>query len=76
MLGAAVHLDISPGSTSYSEALKLPISFAKAYLGHDFYSQDTKNAEAQQKLLISGLNGINGVIKAIHGLGKALAGRR
>lgn len=71
-----MHLDLSPGSTSFSEALNLPMSFARAYLAHDFTTQHTKNTEAQQKLWISGLNGINGVIKAVHGLGKALAGRR
>lgn len=71
-----MHLDLNGGSTSFRDALQLPMSFARAYIGHDYYTQHAKNTEAEQRLWVSGLNGINGVIKAIHGLGKLIAGRR
>ena len=69
-------MDLAQGSTTFSEALEMPLSVARAYLGHEFYSQGAKNEEARQKLVVAILDRINSVTAAIYKLPRALGGRR
>lgn len=74
MLAQAVHLDLNCG-TPYPMALDLPLSFARGYFEHPVYTQHSKAAEAKQRLDVAVVERLNAVVKAIYGLGRALAGR-
>lgn len=53
----------------------MPLSRARDFLESDAFSGYKKGQEAQQKLTVAFLARIDNVVRAIGGLGKALAGR-
>lgn len=75
LIDRAVFLDIHAG-TPYPQALALPMSFASAYFESKVHTQHMKSEEGRQRSLNAVLQRIDGVVKAIGELGKALAGRR
>jgi hypothetical protein len=75
MIDRAVFMDIHAG-TPYPDALDLPMSLSRAYFDSKVHTQHQKAEEGRQRNLNVVLQRIDGVIKAIGELGKALAGRR
>lgn len=59
--------------TPYTAALDLPLSYARAYFEHPVFTQHGKNQEARQKLDVAVVERLNALLKAIGGLGKAIA---
>jgi hypothetical protein len=60
-------------NTPLPAALDLPISIARAFFDSKMHTQHVKNMEGRQQLTMAVINRIDGVIKAIGGLGKVLA---
>ncbi len=66
-------MDIHAG-TPYPAALDLPMSLSRAYFESPVHTQHLKSEEGRQRNLNAVLQRIDGVIKAIGELGKAMAG--
>lgn len=75
LLEQAAYLDIH-GGTPYPQALALRMSYAKAYFETAMHTQRMKAMESEKTMELAVIGRLDGVIKAIGYLGKALAGRR
>lgn len=71
----AAYLDIH-GGTPYPQALALRMSYAKAYFESAMHKQRAKSMEGEKAMEMAVIGRLDGVIKAIGHLGKALSGRR
>lgn len=63
------------GGTPFPQALGLTYSRLQAYFDTEVHQQAVKAAEGEGKLAMAQINRLDGVIKAIGHLGKALARR-
>ena len=60
-------------NTSLRDALELEIEFAQQFFDSKSFQDRRKNSESELKIQVAVLDRLDGVIKAIGGLGKAMA---
>jgi hypothetical protein len=60
-------------STSYPEAMRMGISDARDFLESKAFETWVKNRELEQKVQLALVGRLDGVIKAIGGLGKVIS---